>query len=451
MASHNPINSANQHSNVTQASNLGRTRELSEASQGVPPPGTPKEIGFDGADEIFRRLKELREKRVEKLLRNIKGDSLQERLVDILRKASMSVQTSGFEDADVQRRLSESMKTMMDRGQPILLGLLMGGGKVPVPLKTGYAILPDVAEWVSWSNLAAIAQAFEAIYPAGAIVAPIPDVALHTADLGMAVDEAIIHQRQAQDDLHAIGIERYVKIVDVLSVLPTEWPTDVDRLAKEAIEKIANEIQEREKFAAQVDSLLYSVNTRVKSWPCTRLIEIYTAISAIQNHGAKIDDDDARQLIRHVTAITPHYTAVNWAIREHDLVGRVAAVLTGSRRHIRMSVHAKYGEPRPKLFGDHGPVRSHGLLPMHGVGIVERSKHGLQFGVDFELAARIGRWPPVRINGRQVGYEIQGNDVERADGKSSDRSLRLATEFGHKQLKTEACFLGRGRVLAAIK
>src|SRR5207244_2547274 len=98
----------------------------------------------------------------------------------------------------------------------------------------------------------------------------------------------------------------------------------------------------------------------------------------------------AAELYRRSEGIAHHYVAINWAIRETGLVGRIVQDIFESQNYLRMSVHAKPGEPRPALFPatDYFPSLM-GLLPMHALGVFLKGEDKMRFGLAFELAARL--------------------------------------------------------------
>jgi hypothetical protein len=83
----------------------------------------------------------------------------------------------------------------------------------------------------------------------------------------------------------------------------------------------------------------------------------------------------------------------------------MAKALHASDAMLRLTVHAKPGEARPNLVPD-GQLSRPGLLPMQGVGVIDRSQPSWQFGTEFELEAVIaGQRKLVTPDGRFVAFE----------------------------------------------
>ena len=105
-------------------------------------------------------------------------------------------------------------------------------------------------------------------------------------------------------------------------------------------------------------------------------------------------------------AVIPRYIAVNYALRSQDVAGRAARELTGHPDHLRLTVHAKAGEPRPMLHQSASLARP-ALLPMHGVArrLVEKGKPRVVGLLDLE--ARLAALRPVLSPGidRVLYYE----------------------------------------------
>src|SRR5205823_90780 len=121
------------------------------------------------------------------------------------------------------------LRPMITDEKPILLPILMGGGKVGNPVKVGSNYLPDLGELCALSNLGAIAQAIRHVYPPGARIIAIPDASLHTADLGMPLEETLAHAIVLKRDLRVMGLTDVV-IPDVIPYMDSQWVECVQRL-----------------------------------------------------------------------------------------------------------------------------------------------------------------------------------------------------------------------------
>jgi pyoverdine/dityrosine biosynthesis protein Dit1 len=303
-----------------------------------------------------------------------------------------------------------SLDTMINRQQPLMLPMLMGGAKAPNPVKVGSAYLPDLSEWTAWSMLDAIGVAIESFYRPGALAIAVPDAALHTADIGMPIEEAVAHTAAAEKDLRMLGLT-HVHIPNTLEFLNDEWVQGVEKLLATVKERRHYDTAFAESFASQTRSLVYSLNTRVLDVEFETLLLIYAAIAGHTSTLAPDHLETAADLTTRAARVTTHYTAVNWAIRRLGLVERIVASMSGSTQHFRMSVHAKPGEPRPQLFtpSKYFPNLG-GLLPMHAVGVRLLSEARARNGAAFELTARLRKWTPVHANsGRFLWYEASSH------------------------------------------
>jgi hypothetical protein len=305
------------------------------------------------------------------------------------------VTRSGFGDPAIEEQMRARMRPMIARQKPLALPLLMGGGKAANPLKVGPNYLPDLSEWVSWSLLEAIGIAITGIYPPGARVIPIPDAGLHSADLGMPIEETLTHAATAQRDLARLGIT-HVIVPDVLPHLGSDWVEGVSLLMAEVRGRAATDSAFAMDIKNQIQSLVYSLNTRVMGRSFDELLPMYAAVAGYTEGVSEEAQRNARELVRRSEDIAFHYVGVNWAIRQLRLVERIVTALMGSPDHLRLSVHAKPGEPRPQLFtpSKHFPSLG-GLLPMHAVGVRLTSGSKVRYGAAFELAARLRGWTPV--------------------------------------------------------
>jgi pyoverdine/dityrosine biosynthesis protein Dit1 len=323
-------------------------------------------------------------------------------ILSILRQGALFVKTSGFGNPDTETEMKARLRSQLDTDMPVMLPLLMGGAKVANPIKTGGQYLPDLSEWISWSTLEAIGLAIQAVYQPGAQIVVVPDAALHTADLGMPIEETLAHAAAAQTDLRRLGL-RHVVIPDVLPYLDSAWVEGVQGLVTEARRQAQ---MDPAALRGQVESLLYSVNTRVQGRRFEELLLVYAALAGHLEGLPDAAIQEAREMRRRTEAVGFHYEAVNWTIRQLRLVERIVADLTGSPDHLRMSVHAKPGEPRPALFASSSQFPSiGGLLPMHAVGVRLLGEDKTRYGAAFELAGRLRGWTPVTEGERFLWFE----------------------------------------------
>lgn len=364
----------------------------------------------DQLSSIVNELRRVREQLADSYIRKArKYNNVEDSALAILRNSSISVNRTAFNDPAVETQMRAKLRTMVERNQPIMLPLLMGGGKAPNPIKVGANYLPDLAEWVSWSTLEAIGLAIKAVYAPGATILVVPDAGLHTADIGMAIEETLAHISTVRRDLAWLGLGQVI-VPDVLPHLGTEWVEGVQRLMAEARHRAESDPTFSADVRSQVSSLMYSINTRVLGGSFAELLPVYAALAGHTEGLSEVAMQKAQELRRRTEGIAFHYVAVNWAIRQLGLVERIVTVLAGAPDHLRLSVHAKPGEPRPALFASsqYFPWLG-GLLPMHSVGVRLQADDKVRYGAAFELSARLRRWTPVVAagDGRFLWFEAK--------------------------------------------
>jgi pyoverdine/dityrosine biosynthesis protein Dit1 len=357
---------------------------------------------------IVSELRAIRESLADGYIRKArKHESVAQAILTILRDSAMSVTRSGFGDETVEKQMKLTLESMLRRNQPVVLPLLMGGAKAPNPVKVGTNYLPDLSEWTAWSTLEAIGIAIKEFYSPGATILVVPDAGLHTADIGMPIEETFAHALAGQRDRQLLGLE-HVNVPDVLQYLTSEWVEGVQGLVTEARRRAESNSAFADDLRSQIGSLVYSLNTRVLGRSFEDLVPVYAAAAGHSDGLPENTIHEARELQIRSESIAFHYVAVNWAIRQLGLVERIVQDLFGSKEHLRMSVHAKPGEPRPALFASskHFPGLG-GLLPMHSVGVRLQLGEKIRYGAAFELSARLRRWTPVISgdNGRFLCFE----------------------------------------------
>lgn len=408
---------------VSEGASLGNNADIKRAGAYVLEGGVfdkcPSRIASDQeVAEVVAELRTSREELAKEYARKaMKQATVAERVIAILKQASISLGRSGFGNAEVEKRMQEQLlKTIADR-RPLMLPILMGGGKAANPLKTGPAFLPDLAEWIAWSNLESIPLAIERVYEPGAHIVDVPDMQLHTADLGVPIEETVCHARAAERDLRMLGLRHVIipNVLDMLRLLSVDWVEGVRRLATEARNRYQANLAFRMDVSRQVESLIYSINTRSLGMSYEDLALLYAALAG-HMHGlpdwSRVHAADVR---RRVEAMAVQYVAVNWAIRQLGLVERVLTDLAGAPAHLRLSVHAKVGEPRPRLFSasKYFPSLAGGLLPMHSKGVRLKGVDKTRFGAGFEVSARLRNWPAVIDHtGRFLWFEARAEEPQ---------------------------------------
>ncbi len=315
-------------------------------------------------------------------------------LLQVLRKASLSSQLTGYDSPEQIRPLLNSLRGFVNTRKPLPVALPLGGGKVGSPLKTGSSFLPDMGEWIQAARLAALAAALEELHPPGAFVVLVPDAPLHTADMGFSMVDVQEHLRQFREDIRGLGFDRWVRLEPQERWLPPHWSSEVERLTREARERMEHDQTFRKVASAQTQSLQFTLNQSVLGLTYEEhALTMGTFLGLLEDvptHIAAL----ARQHHERTKAITAHYIGVNHALRTLDITGRASELHTSSRDHLRATVHAKPSEPRPALHQP-GPQARPGLLPMHSVTQRYLSKGKSRFASVFDLEARLAGLRPV--------------------------------------------------------
>lgn len=377
----------------------------------------PKELTSEEVEQLRSDLVALRAHQTQQYLRNLPSDGdAFERALTVLRRASTYRGRTGFADPATWATMRSQLELVARDSSPMVLALPIGGGKAPNPTKTGPHYLPDLAEWTSWSMLAALADALGAVLGRDVRVLLIPDAGLHTADLGLAGAEVVAHVRQAEQDLRWLNI-RNVVVADTLPHLPAGWPEEVAHRARLAADRIEVDPVARANAEAQTAALLFSVNTRSTAWSFARQVLVTAALGderLLVPHEVRADAEDLR---RHVRRVTPHYIGVNHALRSLAVPQHIAARMFDVPRVLRLTVHAKPGEARPSLLPDSHLTRP-GLLPMHGLGVIGPSRR-FALASEFELEARIAGHQPVTSAGRFLAYVATAADGDTATARAA--------------------------------
>jgi hypothetical protein len=326
-------------------------------------------------------------------------------LFSVLYQASTYRSRTQFGDPSSMAKLSETLRLHVESGRVLHLALPLGGSKVANPAKVGSRFLPDASEWMALSLLAAMADALSQIHDPGAVIVLIPDALLHSDDLGMPTLEVLAHAHRIQLDLSLLGLADRVVVADTPAYLPENWIEEVDRLARTARARAGSDTPFAAAVNEQVRSLRFSLNQRVFAWPLEHAVLVNAALAG---HSGGAPDDarlDAADLQRVAERIVYHYIGVNHALRTLDIPGRVVEALGGSRDHIRLTVHAKPGEPRPILADDGSRARP-GLIPMHSVPLRYQDNDRPRLATLFELEALMsGHTEVLDHDGRFLYFE----------------------------------------------
>jgi len=368
-----------------------RTRALAESEEAV----------------VRGRLDRLRQATADKYIRaGQRASNISESIMAVLRSASTKKQTIRFEDPESMRVTYEAVSQFVQRGAPVNLVLPIGGGKAANPLKTGESYLPDLSEHTSAIMLAAIADAIREIYTPGAHVFMVPDAGLHSDDLGMSATEHALHLRRFAQDLVELGVDRQVSMVDTLALLPDQWADEVTVRSAATRGQVAVDPIMADSVNAQVRSLQYSLNLRIMGWSYEDVVQAMMALAVPTTPDLRTAAKErALTILQRTREVAARYVGTNHALRSLDLPSHVMAALTGDPSYVRLTVHAKPGEPRPSLFPSSSVARP-GLLPMHGVGVWDWREDKVRAGATFHLEARMRGHVAVQDKyGRVLFYE----------------------------------------------
>jgi hypothetical protein len=387
------VSADHMHSRVTASSaTVGSAPELAQAAELIfagreLPPLQLRVAPTSEVEQVRKKLWTLHDQLFTYYVRRAdKKATPREKVFSVLKDASISRQSTGFGNHAMMEKAWTTVDELLDRDQPISMALLFGGTKTGNPLKVGWTWMPDLSEWASHIHLNAIGRAIEEVYRPGARVYPIYDSGLHTGDLGADWIESHAHQRQLGQDLKWLGITHSVP-VDPVPLLPSDWGIEVRNNAMQARQVFARDTEG--KMAAQAKALMYSINTRVELPSLEDAALVYYAATHEDPRLPREVCEQAMHLIDRSNRVCWHYTGTNWAIRTRDLAGTVVKDQTGDRRHLRLSIHAKPGEPRPFMLQSNSLTRA-ALVPMHGLGQVEGlNSEGTRFGNLFYIEGRM--------------------------------------------------------------
>jgi hypothetical protein len=329
------------------------------------------------------------------------------RLKAIIKKASIQTSQTRFEDPQAMTSFDTRLAQVVRRGEPIVLALPEGGGKVPVPLKTGnFGRQPDFAEFLGMKMRAALVRVLREFHPGGAHLIVVPDTCLHQQDMGFSLEQTGQHVRRLWSDLPRLGIDDEVIVVDTLTYLPPEWEATIEAGRLEVLANIAQDEAVRDSAAAQAQSLQFIKDSGISQ---EEEAVLFYSVLAGQPEGAPTDlVAQARAFQEATAAVTPIYMAVNHhGIRGLQLLERVVQGLGfASEHYLRVSVHAKPGNPRLALSVFHAmaPVA---LLPMHSLGLRIIGPTP-RWGLTFEVVARMRGWQAVyeEASKRFLFYEV---------------------------------------------
>ncbi|WP_437274906.1 hypothetical protein WME90_27050 [Sorangium sp. So ce375] len=340
----------------------------------------------------------------------------------IIKKASIQTSKTRFEDPRDMAEFDARIERVARSGEPVVLAMPEGGGKVPVPLKTGrFGRWPDFAEFLGIKMRAALARVLREFHPGGAHVVVVPDTCLHTRDMGFCADETRSHLEQLWRDLPRLGVRDEVIVADTLAYLPADWDRVIERSVAEVVASIAADEAVRAAAAAQSSSLMF-----IKDCGLSDEDEAILFYAAVAGHSDGIPAGlaaQARAFQEATDQVTPLYMAINHhGIRGLGLIERVVEGLGfSSESYLRASVHAKPGCPRPALsvFHSLAPVA---LLPMHalGVRVIDETP---RWGLSFDVVGRMRGWQAVceATTGRFLFYETTQEGAEMG-GASAERA-----------------------------
>jgi hypothetical protein len=331
-----------------------------------------------------------------------------DKIMAIIKKGSIQTSLTRFEDPEAMRVFTTRLRETIECGAPVVLAMPQGGGKTHMPLKTGnFGLLPDFSEFLSLKMRAALVTAVREVYAGGAHMIDVSDAPLHTRDLGVCPAASKRHITQLWSDLARLGIKDEVIVADTPNFLPPNWLEAIDEGTREVRHNIEQDPGVRAGAEEQVQSLLFAKNC-TEIWPSQEETLLGFAVIAGAPDGvpeataalARAFEQETREVVAMYMAINHH------GIRGMRLIERVVERLGFSpERYLRLSVHAKPGNPRPALsISNH--MAPPALLPKHSVGL--RILGGKpRWGLTFDLVAKMRGWDAVyeAETGRFMYYE----------------------------------------------
>jgi len=420
------------------AGSLFRSGTLLEAAAAVMAGGQvpftpPQTISPTELDRIVRELQRQSNEAAERHLAKAgRATTLEEQILAVLLSGAISPQRSLNPEAGKGEPTPEAIRSEIlsriaqftRRRAPVVFALVFGGMKARVQLKSGTTILPDMAEWFAWSRLQAMVTAINQLYSPGALMFPIPDGPLYSPDLA-DITESEAHIRQSVEDRKLLGFDSIITPVTT-RWMNEEWEEAVRMLLSEAQRQID---RDPVKTAEHLDSLYASVDSRRLGLTYEEAVLSYTSIAAKLAVNRKVKPEDkagtslrqqllalapelptiatsaAEEIMAFAGRAKPRYDAVNFAIRQAELLERILEGETGAREYVRLSVHAKPYELQPQFFDASSLVKTPTLLPMHGIGFAVDRGTRLEVGPAFHLQARLQAWvPKADSTGRILWY-----------------------------------------------
>jgi len=378
---------------------LGKAPELREAAslvqtEGRIPASSPIVLSPEAIIQSLKGLEQVRDGSISEVERRRPKHHpvTAETLLNSLKNVVISPQLTGLRSPETAPLLFDSVQLAIDNGRPLVFVLLAGGGKVPNALKTRAQSGPDLADATKIAMLSGFARGLSNLHKPGVQVVVVPDLGLHTADIGAPIERYLNHMQGMQDLTNFLASNGEVVVLDPLTILPDSWADEVDRVAAGVRSELKGKISTG--MMKQAESLTFSINTSRFGWSEHESLLAFASVAGV--HPVPLQDHErATRLRRHAMDILPHYVAVNQAIRNTGLAELAASLTDPDAVYVRMSVHAKPNEVRPKLVpvGKLAPLP--GLLPMHAVGV--RSAHGgkLRHGLVFDLVAKMRGWTPM--------------------------------------------------------
>lgn len=420
------------------AGNLFRTGTLLEAATNLMDGGKIPEIAAQSLspcelDRMVREIVRQSNKRAERhLAKASQSSQIEERILSILLAGSFTAKLSlqpkkGDSESTpeaIRGEILSRIGSFTARQAPLIFALVLGGTKARVGLKTGSTTLPDLAEWFAWARLEALAVAIGSVYGPGAKFFAIPDGPLYSPDFA-AIADCDAHIRQSAADVKLLGL-RHITIPFSTSWIDGEWEQAVQELLPAAERGIAGKPKET---AEHLESLYASVDSFRLGLNYEAAVLTYTAIAAklAEKREVKAEDKSglalkqqllslspalpesarsaAEEIMAQARLAKPRYDAVNFAIRQTQLLERIIEHETGSREYVRLSVHAKPYELQPQFFDASHLVKTPTLLPMHSIGFSAVRGENYEIGPAFHLDARMRSWVPMGdATGRILWY-----------------------------------------------
>jgi len=385
----------------SESATLLKAQVLQDAAQlvlkgGMIPLSEPRVLTKEEVDALYNELRVVRDARTKELLGgNTKGMSAAHRVMKILHRASYQYTLAGFTNPDLWSVMAAPVMKAVSEGRKIGMAIPFGGGKVAVSLKTGGYIMPDLSEMVAHAMLDAIVMAIGEVYKPGAGLVVMPDLGLHTPDLGLSSPVYVEHMKKLVSMTNEVfASQNRVVYMDPLASLPSVWNETVGKGVKAARQKLT--MQPTEGMLDLARSMVLSVNTLSEGRTFEEEVLMYASIANPGLEGLNQGIvEEGLALVKRAFNAAPQYIATSDAIRTTGILEKMVQAQFPGAEYFRLTVHPKPLEPRPFLLSAGKLAPKPGVLPMHSVGVRGAGDGKVRYGVAWALEARMKGWKAV--------------------------------------------------------